>query len=596
MVETSTLWHATFRKEAMDLLEKLWMSLDEAGRTRLADALIAGPPPALLANIEEGDRDRSRDRRIFDRIVVIERLGDPPLTPALQDVMATLRERYPEWHSVPGERAHFGSWMEMRWGPATRFSVDDLASMSEEDLATQLTTDFDRREGLLDAWRQLVSARPRLGLNILMTLGHAPDPGPVDLWEYALMGLRDADNAGLITDHMLVLLGEVPEALFQKRDMIRAAADLLEAKSRDFFDQHEPPGFWPLFDRALEAASAEAPDEVGNEMAARDWVTAAVNHSLGKIATAFINALFAGRPRVGEGLPDAFAPRADLLASPKHANHRVARVIFASRISYLYAVDPEWTARALIPSFGWSDEEESIAMWQAYAWQARIDPQLWAELKPVFLPLFTPERLARMGNWAPNVAQSLMLVGVAFDAEELKRDATRDAIRAMPDEMRQQAAAWIVSYMEAGEEDNSDEDEEPIEGSPDARWTQRVWPWLKRVWPTESGVRSPAVAEQFAMAAIATDDLFPEAVKAIGGFAAPTPGYRVVRKLVESKHPDTHPRSALDLLDAFVDPGQPWLDVDDLNHVLERIGAADHGLNDDNRLGRWRRLVVQRTG
>lgn len=594
MPETEALWHATFRKEAMDLIAALWRDLDDYGRAQLSDDILAGPPDAMLANVDEDERATSRDRRIYDRIIVIERLQDPPLTPALKQRMDELRATYPQWRAADGERAHFGSWMEMRWGPDTRYSVDDLSAMTDEALIEALRSDMDRRDGLLDAWRQLVVAQPKRGFDLLEQLGRSPDPGPADAWEYGLWALRDADNAGPITDRMVKLLTEVPEGLFAKGDVIRGAADLLEAKSRSLRDEPEPEGFWALFDRAVTAAGTEPLDEGRHdEHNQRDWVSDAVNRSLGRIATAFVNALFARRPRVGVGLPADLMQRATDLMAPDKPNHRLARTIGASRVSYLYAIDPEWTAKTLLPSFGWADEEESIAMWQGYAWQARIDPQLWAALKAHFLPLFTPERLQRIGKWGRNIAQSLMLVGVAFGTDELKRDEVREAIRAMPQEMREDAASWITGYMEAGDADNDNEEEEPIEGSPDLRWTQRIWPWLKRVWPSEASLHSAGVAEQFALAAIATDTVFPEAVDNVASYAVPTNSYRLIHQLNSSDHPDEHPAATLKLLDAFVARDQMVLFEDDLHEIIQRLGATNT-VQDDNRYRIWAAHVAQR--
>ncbi|WP_416914174.1 hypothetical protein [Seohaeicola sp.] len=385
----------------MDLIAKLWRELDDAGREHLSNAILVGPPDAMLAHIEDDERPISRDRRIYDRIIVIERVQEPPLTPALQQRMDELRATYPKWRAADGERAHFGSWTEFGWGADTRYSVDDLSAMADEALIEALRSDMDQREDLLDAWRRLVSEQPKRCFELLEQLARSPDPGPADAWEHGLWGLRDAENAGPITDRMVKLLTEVPAALFEKGDVVRRAADLLEAKSRSLRDGTEPEGFWELFDRAVSAAGREALDEEHDyEQYQHDWVGEATNRSLGRIATAFFNALFARRLRVGERLPDDLIHRATFLMSLHQESHRSARTIGASRISYLYAIDPEWTAKNLIPAFGWTSEEELIAMWQGYAWQARIDPQLWAALKVHFLPLFRQDRLERLGRWS----------------------------------------------------------------------------------------------------------------------------------------------------------------------------------------------------
>lgn len=600
MAESNTLWHPTSRKETMDLLSDLWRTLDSEGRERLAGELLTGPPDAMLGHLEDGERDNSRDRRIYDRITVIERVGKPALTPALAERIEAIRAAHPQWRASPGEQAHFSSWMEMRWGPDTRLSASDLAALDDAALIETLRTDHDRREGLLDSWRQFAAAQPKRAVSVLGQIAVAEDPGPVDIWEPAWYGLRDAEGevSGASTDEMMALFTQLPDDLFANDEILRGAADLLEAKSRVLAGSDEPVVFWALFDRALAAAGEEALDHEQvdeHALARRNWVSDAINRSLGRLATAMINMLFGRRPKVGDGIPADLKPRLDALMMPGDPRHRFARVIGASRVSYLYAIDPEWTEANLIPSFSWRDEEESFAMWQGYAWQARIDPQLWAALKPYFLPLFTPERLARLGDWGRNIAQSLMLVGVAFGPDEFKREEAREAIRAMPEPMRVDAAAWVAGYMEV-KEDESDarDDEEPIEGAPDARWNERIWPWLKRVWPTEVALRSAGVAEQFALAAVATEKAFPEAVKAIRPFAVPSRSYRLTAALESSNHTDEHPRATLDLIDTFLAKDPIMLLEGDIGAIVERIGGADQNLRDDNRYRQWNEFVAGR--
>ena len=600
MAESNALWHATSRKETMDLLGDLWRALDPGGRERLEVELLAGPPDAMLDHLEDGERQSSRDRRIYDRITVIERVGEPALTPALVERMEAIRAAHPQWRASPGEQAHFSSWTEMRWGPDTRLSASDLAAMDDAALIETLRSDQDRREGLLDSWRQFAAAQPKRAVSVLGQIAAAEYPGPADIWEPGWYGLRDAEGegSGATIDEMMALFTQLPDELFANDEILRGAADLLEARSRVLAGSDEPAVFWALFDRALAAADKETLDHEQvdeNARVRRNWVSDAINRSLGRIATAMINMLFGRRPKVGDGIPADLKPRLDALMTPSDPRHRFARVIGASRVSYLYAIDPEWTQANLIPSFSWRDEEESFAMWQAYAWQARIDPQLWAALKPYFLPLFTPERLARLGDWGRNIAQSLMLVGVAFGADEFKREEAREAIRAMPEPMRVDAAAWVAGYMEVEEEEaNSPEDEEPIEGAPDVRWNERIWPWLKRVWPTEVALRSAGVAEQFALAAVATEKAFPEAVKAIRAFAVPSRSYHLTAALQSSNHPDEHPRTALDLIDTFLTKDPIMLFEGEIRAIVERIGRADQNLRDDNRYRQWNKFIAGR--
>jgi hypothetical protein len=318
-----------------------------------------------------------------------------------------------------------------------------------------------------------------------------------------------------------------------------------------------------------------------------DWVHFALNCSMGQLAGAFFNVLFARRPTAGEGIPIDLRDRLDQLMGYGRPEHRPARVIAASRVAYLFAIDAAWS-QTLLAEFRWRDEDESIALWQGYAWQPRVDVQLWEALKPGFLPLFTPSRLERIGDWRRNIAQLLMLVGIEFGPDELARDDTRNAIRAMPSEMQAQALAWVAAYLEQRGQDDPDTD---TSLGPDELWRERAGPWLKRDWPPEPAMRSPAASEQFALAAIATEEAFGEAVATVRPYLTPSNAFQVLWKLDDSNHPDAHPHAVLSLLDAAVAPDAPRLGDHHLSQIVHRIGAADGAIVTDRLYIRWRDLV-----
>ena len=142
-----------------------------------------------------------------------------------------------------------------------------------------------------------------------------------------------------------------------------------------------------------------------------EWVSLAINRSMGRLATAFFDALFGRELRVGSGIPEDLKPRLERLVSPGERRNRPARVIAASRLSYLFAVDPGWAHTWLLPSFDWADELEALAVWQGYAWQPRLQESLWRSLKPHFLDAFAPERLQRLGDMGQNSLAEMLMGG-----------------------------------------------------------------------------------------------------------------------------------------------------------------------------------------
>lgn len=584
MADFAALWQSALRKEAMDILRTLWPALDEAGRNRLGAAIVAGPPEALIARIDAEDRASSRDRRIFDRIIVIERVGEPPLTAGLNEELARIRGLYPAWRSLPGEQAHFGSWMESRRGPDTLWGVDDLSGLDNGALIDLLTSENDRREGLLDAWRQLAAGDGNRALTVLETLAARDVEARADIWRHGLSGLRENAKGGFAR-RMVTLLGHVPDALFAQPDFSQAAAEIVQAISGAINETELGSAFWTLFDRTLEAAS-EDPSNVAKE-GQRDWVGFAINCSMGYLAQGFFTALFGRGLKVGAGVPADLRKRFDSLMRPELIAHRPARVIAASRLSYLYAIDPTWVGETLLPGLTWTDEEESLALWQGFGWQVRVDPQLWSVIKPSLLDLFTPERLGRLGGFRRNLAQLLMLAGVEFGIEELPRDRVRAAIRAMPDDMRDAAASWISSYLQQGLGDDEAEGDDARDPDVDVLWRQRVGPWIKRIWPPDPAIRSRGVSQQLAIAAIATDDAFPEAVALIAPLLIQVDGIYVLHRLAESEHPERHPRATVSLVDKLIQPDALIFGRQELRNILNRVSESAAELAEDAAFRRW---------
>lgn len=111
--------------------------------------------------------------------------------------------------------------------------------------------------------------------------------------------------------------------------------------------------------------------------------------TMGVLAQAYFALLFARSLKVWLKIPIDLRDRAGRLMIPGSEIHRPTRVIVASRLSYLFAVDPDWTKEWLIPSFDWvASQGEASAVWQGYAWQPRIDEKLWPVIRPYFLQVF----------------------------------------------------------------------------------------------------------------------------------------------------------------------------------------------------------------
>ena len=567
MADTPPLWRSSARKEALDLLEHLWTAGDANTRDRLSAALAAGPPEDLLPpEAEPEERQTSRDRRMFDRIGVLERDGGAPLTPALQGVMADIRRRQPAWALAPGDQARFSWWMEFGSGDNGEPHLERLLALKTAPEITAYliadSNDDDPHEGLSDAWRRFTIDNPDKALDVLEHLARREDGGPIDLWRAALWGLRDRAKSKPILDAVLERVLAAPLGHFAHVEFSQAVADVLESGAL------APkatlgPTFWRVFDLALAHASLDP----ANLDAPNDgqWVGLAINRSMGHLATAFFNGLFSYQLKTNDKIPAEHGARADALVGLDKPSHRPARVIAASRLPYLFAVDPEWARAKLVPLLDWdNDELEATAAWQGFAWHPRLGEELWALIKPHFLAAFTGPRLKQFGHSRKTMAQLVMLAGLVFD---LGPDAARTAIRAMDDDMRAEAVWWLYNDLGRANEDDKGQ-------QADARWINQVEPWLSKAWPRDPDLITRTVGQNFALLACATDEAFPRAVAFVLPFVVRGDAGLVLDRLTKGGQVDRHPAAALDLLAASLELGQ-WVDWAEVAALLERISAAD---------------------
>jgi hypothetical protein len=578
------LWSPALHKEALDLMVAAWSTLPEKGRVALVERIIAGPQmPEKPAEDQEGRERQQRwfDRRIFERLALLERRGEPPLPQQGQEKLGALRRLYPRWRIEEGIRAHFSSWMESSGGPESDRSPEDLLSLSGSALVDALRAESQEREGRLSVWGQVVGGRPGRGIGLLLRLSAEAAGGDDAIWSDTLYGLRHAMDRPAVARRVVDLLISAPDEIVSSPRLFFPTSDALEVASKQQPLPISEERFLQLWDRLADTCMREAPEDPPEK---DDWVGRAINRPIGRLTTALLNVMFKRGLKAGAGLPEVFKVRLNRLATDQPDSLRLARVILASRLLYLFAIDPAWTRERLLPGFDWQrSEDEATALWDGYGWGARINAELWAELSFPLYDAFTPERTARLGRTSGTLASLLMVAGVEFPVAVVPTDRSRRAIRAMSAGDREAAASWLYSFL-AGPPPTDQKAPPGAEraGRADRIWAERVLPWVRRVWPRDADLVTPGTSDQFALLAIATDDQFPEAV----GFLLPymtgsdSWGY-IVHNVLRSRHPTDHPEAVLQLLGKVVVLGG-LLFTNDLRAVLDRIAAAQPKLRQNS--------------
>ena len=576
MSKLPVLWDNSTRKEVYDVLVDLWPQLDDPSRSELVDRITAGPPAFLTDHLPVADREHFRARRIFERLRIMQRADATRPHAGLDAALAHILEQHPGWIVAPGEQAHFAIFSQ--FGQRTLGAPDDtelLSSMSPEEVIAKLLQ--DERERVLEAWSDVAASDWAKMTAVLEGVAEQRGPDP-ELWATTLSGLRTRAASPLQGESVLDLIADLEPSLAQNPSVASAAAYLLESSaSSSQFKSAPLDDFWRAFDAvalgvSLDEANVELPDD-------GDWISLSINTSMGNIALAFINAMFALRLVVGGGIPSDLRERFVWLIGQGSNRHRPARVVLASRLSYLFAIDPELTRSHLLPSFRWSeDESEATAVWQGFGWQPHLDPLLWAEIKSDILGCFAETRIARFGRAGESLAQVIAAAGIQPGFDDLPRQATQMALRRMPSQTRADMLQWLAGAITSDGEQGA---------NADVIWEQKIKPWIQKFWPRDPMSHSASEVRPWVEIALATNDTFEDAVETIRPFIRRSDSADALRDLAGSPHPDSHPRAALRLMGSFLSPDTQFWSFDDLSRVLDTVVEAEPALRDNPIYVQW---------
>ena len=69
--------------------------------------------------------------------------------------------------------------------------------------------------------------------------------------------------------------------------------------------------------------------------------------------------------------------------------------MLATRLHYLFAIDPDWVGEHMIPRLDPGSSEEACDLWSAYGWSPTVGPDLLRAFKEPFRNLSTTLRHRR---------------------------------------------------------------------------------------------------------------------------------------------------------------------------------------------------------
>ena len=251
--------------------------------------------------------------------------------------------------------------------------------------------------------------------------------------------------------------------------------------------------------------------------------------------------------------------------------------MLATRLYYLFAIDPEWVQERLIPLLDPETSLEAPDLWYAYGWSRTIGPNLLHVLKGYFLEVL------RRGEVTPRAEHNLTLLFMTL-CLEAPNELTADEVHGVMDEMSEAALMTILANVR-----------DRLKGEAAERteiWNLRVQPWLDEFWPEPPVRNAGGVSKAMVELLSESGDAFPDATAWALTYLQPMEGD--LYRLRESGHATLHTEPMLDLLETVVPrQGLPPQHRHTLREILEEMREATPEVEQDARFQTLWRIVVQ---
>jgi len=557
------LWSTETERETMQLLSSLAPRLDAAQRTRLNQAIQAGPPREMFRDDVEDRWEAIVDREVWQRLAKLHAAG-MPLGPEAQARLDNIVARHREWRLAANEQDEFPVWM----GQGDDWRRFETTPRRRQDLMQWLREHPDDDVWEEDDWAE--RCRKDFATTSCALFALARDNfWPTARWRRALHAWSEERLRMISWKRFAPFFAAAPDGVVS--DLSYGIGEWLQAVSK-VFELHAD-AFFTLSERVL-SLSDENVEDVANP------VTAAINHPVGYVTQALLDWWYRRDLQNDQGLPSEIEPIFTRLCDTRRAGFRHGRVLLAAHAINLFLIDRRWFDQHLLPLFDWRrSTAEARAAWEGFFWSPRLVRSHLAAIKPALLE--TARHYDELGDHARQYAAFLTYAsldrGDTFSAEEL-----RTAFRALPEEGLAEAASALARGIEGAGEQRS------------SYWTRRVAPFWKDIWPKTANP-SPAIADDLFRLCIAAGRNFPDALATIRSWLAPVPYPSfLVHLLLEANLCSQFPETSLEWLHLLIDnpPGH----MGDLRECLQQISQASPALILDHRYQELDQICRRRGG
>ncbi len=556
------LWELEMHREVLRFFRLAGKRLPRSLRAEIVRAIHAGPK-AKKGLGPFGDLERLRHGKalLLHKLRVSGARLDRK-SRALADEAAALA-------AVDHERDEFLVWHgEGRWIGDDEFAPKELVEGSVADVVAALEEERVGQDGL----RGLVVLKR---VKVASALRRLAKQGvwPACYWQGFLWHLAEPrerkGQPARLHDHVAGILAEAPDGLFN--EIGSAVAGFVSRLAEEYGNDRED-DFGLLWTKAWIEKGDVEPETVD----LGDPLTDALNHPAGKLAEAALARLRKYEPEIGAGLPGAVRRYFDAIG--EDPDGQLGRVMLATRLHYLFAVDPDWATEHMIARLSPGRSQETASLWSAYGWSPSVGPDLLRAFKGPLLEILRNEgpEYRKLGN-----LRSLFMTVCLEAPEELTEQEIRGVVDALPENGLKTVLRSLKRRLtgEAAERERI--------------WREMVHPWLGEYWP-QAAVRNTAGTSEAILELLAQCGLaFAQAADWSLEYLRPLEG-RGLYRLNENGHAEQHPESMLRVLDRVVDADV--LQVYERYHlreILDALVGANAGMDGDPRFQRLYRIATQ---
>jgi hypothetical protein len=575
--ESWWLWSVETQRETMRLFVLQGARISPPSSEALERAILAGPPRHMYRDdIEPGRWLSLVDHSVWLHLAKL-REGGAQLGADAASHFDRLSAEHPTWKLATNERDEFSHWMSGT-GDA-EFAAENqviTAPRKRAELVLWLKEhpSSERRPFSEDTW--LDSCRTRFFHSFLALCDLAQEGfWPADRWREALRVWSEKELVERSWGFASPTVQNMPDSVMQ--EILHSVTNWLETASKSIV-RHEGVLLY-LCNRILDLPFESSTGIRQNGKPINQPVTEAINHPIGHITQALLNAWFKREPGDNDRLPEAIEPLFTQLCDVSVERYRHGRVLLASRLIALFRVDRTWTDTHLLPLFDWERSPvEAKGAWEGFLWSPRLYRPLLIAFKTQFLA--TARHYAELGEHSRQFAAFLTYAALE-PVESYSHEDYHTAFSSLPREGLEDAARALT---------------QALEGTGNQReeyWKNRVQVFWHRVWPKSRQLSSKNIAESLARMCIAAGDEFPSALEATFDWLQPLdhPDF-LVQRLHEADLCSRFPKDCLRLLDAII-ADHHWVPRE-LGKCLDAIEQVMPAIREDLRHNRLVEIARRR--